>query len=538
MSTREARALINSANFPLIYALAGRSILDLNDLNARMPGTFYGTSDSMEFGVPQLLYCENILPYAKGIFSVGYGQQSGDAVPATNLFDHAIVLRDADENLTLFCPAGGANYVYSQAAGTWAQKSPFTFTGDLVTRAYVNGRSFICYEGTKVCEYDAVAGTLNTLTLTLPVGYTMSQIRGIGGASNYLLLFTDLEVLWCSPLNILDFADIDHGSGGQIPNDLRGKITAILPISGGFTVFTARNAVGATYTNQAAGPFVFKEVAGSGGVPSYEQITADLNGVYQYVWSSVGLQRINLQKAEQFNPPMTDFLTGQIWEEWDTVNKKVVTTQIASSYTVKLSHVAGRYLVVSFGQERRKYDAAFIYDEGLERWGKLKIEHADVFMYPYLTSAGDYFYADLPGFYSDLNDNTYSDLDVVRLQVVQPRHGIGFMTMGGAISIMSTTFTQADASGVALFGHFQLNREKMVTVQACNVAGFGHMDVNVLVSLRGTDRTYTTGVYLNEATGTLWQNNLRKTGENVDVAIEGSYVLSDLILEIAQHGSR
>lgn len=542
MAVKTIRALINSAKFPFAYTYAGRSVVDLQDLNSRMPGDFYGERENVEYGVPQLIFADNVLPYAKGVFSVGFQEQAPTFIAESSAFTQAIILRDAQENLTLFCPALGSNYIYSHATLSWTSKSPFTFTGELITRAYVNGRTFVCYEGVKVVEYDAGTGTMNTLVLTLPAGYTMADIRGIGGAQNYLLLFTKLEVLWCSPLNILNFADIDRGAGGQIPTDIKGQITAIHPADGGFIVYTARNAIGATYTNQAAAPFVFSEVKNAGGVNSFERVAADSTGGGHYAWTSSGLQKITLQSAVPFAPDLTDFLVGKNYETWDATAKAVVRTDISAAYSVRMNYVAGRYVTVSYGFERNRFLGAFVYDTALDRWGKVTVEHSDVFMYPYPTSAGNFFFADLePYTFADLGENTFADLDVVRVQVTPPKQGIAFLKPDGGIAMVITDFTQTTANGVAVFGHFQLDREAKCTLQGFQAEGTGfeaEPTVTVLVSQWGMDRTWTYAQDIDNQTENWRRYACRVTGENVDIAFEGNFVLSGLIANLGRHGYR
>lgn len=541
MPVKKIRALLNAASFPPTYRYAGRSIIDNNDLNARMPGIFYGAKENADFGIPQLLFCENVLPFAKGLFSVSFGDLVAAHTPATTLMDQAIVLRDADENLTLFVPAKGANYVLSHTTGLWTSKSPFSFTGELVTRAYVNGRTFVLYEGVKLVEYDAGTGILNTIALTLPVGYTIADIRGIGGAQNYLLLFTDLEVLWCAPSNILDFANTDGGAGGQIPLDLKGKITALLPVPGGFIVYSQRNAVGASYTDDATRPFVFREITNSGGVPNYERVTAEANERGHFAWTSSGLQKISLQAAETFSPEITDFLVGENYEVWNPTTKQVDLTEINGAFSVKMGFVASRYLIISYGQERNQFDGALVFDVVLERWGKLVLTHCDVFMYPYPAVGGDYFYDDLPGFYADLGENTYDDLDVVRVQVTPPKRGIAFLKNDGSVSLLNTDFTQTGANGVILIGHIQSDRASQITchrVETENLKSEGSPVVSLLLSEEGTDFERVSTLTLSDSSDRWRKYDCREVGESFDVAIEGNFVLSGLYLDVARHGYR
>lgn len=541
MAVKRIRALINAASFPFTYGHTGRSVTEIQDLNARMPSAFFGSPENAEFGVPQIIYAENVLPFAKGIFSVGFAQQAAAASPAYEYFDQAIVLRDASENLNLMVPAGGQNYIYHHDTGLWDTHSTFAFAHDLVTWANVNGRTFVCYEKEKILEYDPNTNTFSNVAITYPSGFSIANVRGIGGAQNYLLFFTDIEIYWSSALDITNFADLDHGAGNQTPTDLKGKITCILPLPGGFIAYTARNAVGATFTNVAASPFAFKEVDNSGGVPSRERVASDANESGHYAWTSNGLQKLTLKRADPFAPDVTDFLVGNIWEQWNSTTKEVEQSEIGSAFSVKMNYVAGRYVVISYGQERNGFNAALVFDVALGRWGKLLIDHCDVFMYPYPTMDGDFFYDDLVGTYNSLGENTYNDLDVVRLQVTTPKQGIAFLTRTGEIYILTLDFTQSTNSGVAIFGHFQETRNNKITAQWIETEGLkdsGTPTVSLLVSNDGTDRTYAVTIPLTSSTAKFKQYNCRNTGENFDIAIEGSFVLTGLLMGVTRHGAR
>lgn len=542
MAAKPVKILTNAAAFPFTYEYAQKTLLEFQDAGPRMPGAFFGESSNAEFGQPQLVYCENVLPHSKGIFSVSYGTQVPAVSPATTVFDQAIQLRDAAENQFLFAPAGGANYVFDPVVGTWASVSPFAFTNTLVTRAYVNGRSFVCYEKTKIIEYNAGTGLFTTLALTFPAGLTIADIRGIGGASNYLLIFTDITVYWCTPLNLLDFATTDQGAGQQTPIDIKGQITSLLPCSGGFIIYSARNAVGATFTNNGNSPFVFKEVSNCGGVPSWEQVTANADDGAHYIWGTNGLQKVNLSKAESVSPAATDFLAGNQTETWDSLLKQVVLNTAGSTISVKLAYLVGRYLAISYGQAgRNQFAACLMYDTVLERWGKLVIEHCDVFMYPYPTFASSYFYSQLPGFYVDLGDATYADLDSSRLTPTPAKRGIAFLKTTGQVDLVNTDFAQVGSAGVAVFGRIQSVRQRALTalnVELDSVKAEG-VTCTLLPSLEdGTERGTPVAMGLAYSYGQSRRFESYETAMNFDLAIEGAFVLNNLVMRVKNHGYR
>jgi len=542
MSAKPVRVLTNAANFPFTYKYAQRTILEMQDAGPRMPGAFFGSSENAEFGQPQLIYCDNVLPHAKGIFSISFGEQVAAISPASTIFDQAIQLRDASENQYLFVPAGGLNYVLDPVLGTWASVSPFTFTNTLVTRAYVNGRTFICYEKTKVIEYNPGTGLFTTLSLTLPAGITMASVRGIGSASNYLVLFTDISVYWCTPLNLLDFATTDQGAGQQTPIDIKGQITALLPCSGGFIIYTARNAVGATFTNNGNSPFVFKEVANCGGVPSWENVSSNADDGAHYLWGTNGLQKTSLSKAETLFPDLTDFLSGNQTESWDAVNKKVVLSGIGTAINVKLSYLVGRYLVISYGQTgKNAFDACLLYDSVLERWGKVTLQHVDAFMYPYPTFAASYLYSQLPGLYSDLGDQTYQNLDEARLTPLPAKRGIAFLKKDGSVSVLNTDYAQLSSNGVAVFGRLQSVRQRLVTVLNAELDAVkdGAFSCTLLPSDEGgTERVTPIPMTLAYTNGQSRRFESYETAVNFDLVLEGAFVLNNLQLRVKNHGYR
>lgn len=544
MTMNRISAAINSSLFPVLYEQAFRSTVQNQDLSPRMPGTFYGSAEAQNFGIPQIIYMENALPVSKGVMSVSYAVQAAGPGGVSN-FDQGILLRDSAENHRLFAPCGGANYVYDPANQTWASKSPFTFTYDLITRAYVNGRSFVFYEKTKLVEYNASTSTLTDLTTSIvfPSGYDITKIRGIGACAGYLLLFTDIEILWGSPLSILDFASIDTGAGSQTPEDIGGQITAIMAISGGALVYTQGNAVAMRYTKNTQSPFLFKGVNGSGGSNTWERIAAETDSDAHFAWTTAGIQRIGLDGSETLMTEVVDFLVGGIYESWNSSTKQVVRTEAGRAFVVKLALLLKRYLIISYGTIRKEMSNALVYDTVLKRWGRLTVTHTDCFEYTYPSTVGPFNYDNLPPSYSDLGDLTYDELAVTKLYTPPAKTGICFMQRDGALLVMTTNFTQRNPTGLVVIGRVQGSRGTQCTIQAVEVEGSRDdttMQVTVLSSQYGKTRDFTQTAIIDSKKTTLeYANyNCRITGENHDIAIEGAFVLSSVILEFTEHGYR
>jgi hypothetical protein len=457
------------------------------------------------------------------------------------LCDQAIALRDADENVYTYVPAGGLNYVFDDTTSTWASVTPILFSGKRVTQAYVNGRTFICYEQDRIIEYDPALNVFNSVTIIFPVGTAMTDIRGIGGASNYLVLYTDLNILWGSPLDILDFSSIDAGAGQQTPIDIKGAIISVVPISGGFVAYTTRNAIGATYTYDASKPFIFKEIIGCGGISSGENVTLDANDIGQYVWGTNGLQLVNLTGAAAIFPEVTDFLVGKQVESWNPSTKRVDLVESGSVQAVKVAFLAGRYLVVSYGSGTTDYSYALVYDESLKRWGKLKITHVDAFMYPYPASGGAITYDIWAGTYDTVVVD-YATLGIVTDYVIPAKQGIAFLKTTGEIQLMESSFTQQNTDSVAIFGHIAYKHDDMVTVQTVELDGLKNTStpptVTLISSLDGLARDTTTAMYNDVLTGNYRRYRCRYTSRNHDIVVEGTFVLSTLLADVTRHGYR
>jgi hypothetical protein len=97
MAAKTVKLLTNSASFPMLYSFVSRSTIDNQDLSPRMPAFTYGDRVNADFGAPQLIFCENMMPFAKGIYSVGYTTQADAISPAVTSCDQAIPIRDIDE---------------------------------------------------------------------------------------------------------------------------------------------------------------------------------------------------------------------------------------------------------------------------------------------------------------------------------------------------------------------------------------------------------------------------------------------------------
>lgn len=549
MAKQRFRGALNAAIFPLVSILQSRTVVQPQlDNNVKTSAKFFGTDESADYSIPQLMYCENVVPTAEGLQSVTYEAILPPLAGAVD-FDQAITLRDASENNFLFAPANGKNYIYTANAGVWVSTNPLVgWTGKLVTRAYVNGRTFVCYEGFGIYEYN---GTTGVLTKQVVLGLTDANIRGIGSSSNYLIAFSDITVYWSSLVNPTDFVpDLTTGAGFSIPQDVKARITACIGISGGYIIYTAKNAVAAVFTNNVRAPFTFKEVSNAGGILTYEQVTSEQNSGPHYAWTTGGLQKITIQGAEAVSAEINDFIAGRMYETFDPTNKALtVQYGTASEFPVKITYIASRFLLISYSvSDTANYNYVIFFDTILKRYGKLKVDHVDCFTYPYPNLFGDLSWTALGELdWPALVETSWADLAAGVISDPPSKLSVGFLSADGTVKLLRMDYDKdTQHQGVAIFGKFQLTRANLMQMQQVDFEGIyqdiatlsQYFTVTVVASLDGLNQDYVLPMKLLKARGKLASYAKRVTGINIWLVVEGTFALSSYVMEVTQDGDR
>lgn len=531
---------VNSEGFPFLYNAAGRAtLLPGLDIGNRMPGNFAGNAESHDYNTIQLLYAENVLPTPDGLISVGVTDYIAAEGTATT-FDRIMLLRDEQESAYLYSPAGGDNWVYKQAADVWYSSYPLADVEDKrVTQAFVNGNTYTFFEGTKALIWNSGSEELEDFFSKLPEGYTVDQIRYVCAASNYIVICTDTEILWSSLVDVTDFDDRIGGAGRQIPVDLRGRITAILPIAGGFIIYTSRNAVAAYHTSNAESPFLFREILGAGGVSSPEQVTHEANAKYHYTYGTSGLQRVTLDAAETIQPALADFLRGKTYNKWNASTKQIDTVLAAGVLDVRLQYLLNRYLMISYAKEGDHFQFVLVYDDVLNRWGKIRVEHIDCCLLPLEIGQAYQTYESLdPQTYEDLGDTDYADFAASSIAESSLIGSIGFLKNTGQIQVLVTDpASDAAAGGVAVYGHIQLVRDRWLTLQEVEIDSAVETAAPTVYVLPSNDgKTRQAGTQL-----TFFEDSWLGAGitaKNLDLAVTGNFFITTIIAEATPHGKR
>lgn len=584
MAVQRYKAALNNARFPLVSTWGERAvILPAIDASQRSPRQYQGSDENIDFNVPQVLYGENFVPVSAGIKSVSYKQIIGPTVNRD--FDQIFPLRDADENTVLYSPSHGQNYVYDSVAAAWsfetcdakylaesfyvASASTATPATARVTRAYVDGKTFVCYgrvgvrtgsasgavtDDGSIFYWDPSTKEVVTLknatysplvaNLTIPVG----EIDGVASSNGYLLVWSGITVYWAlfdgTGFEFAPYASGEvTGAGYQIPEDVKGPITALVPVTGGFIIFTTKNAVAAFYNaNNFASPWIFRQISNAGGIESYEQTTEDANLGAIYAHTTGGLQRITLNAAETSFPDVTDFLGLRLQETFNPSSLQFERGLVTADFFTKLSFCGQRFLVISYGTYPGIYSYALVYDAELKRWGKLRLAHRDCFAYSYGSQEAPLTYAmlgDVP--YEDMDTIAYEDAVIAGGNLTYPRQSVAFLLETGEVklAVMDTREPEDDSQAFVLLGRFQLTRSRLSTLHEVEIEGLvAGGTVGVLRSTNG--RTFASSElgYLREQSDDFAEYGFDMvTGKNFTLFVKGNFYLSSAILHVTNDGS-
>lgn len=571
MAIQRSKIALNNARLPLISTEAQRAVFVPGlDSAPRIGRNFSGAAATQDFNIPQVIFSENVMPTSYGIASTGYWELI--AATANTDFDSVFVLKDEDENSVLYSPAGGKNYVYD--AGAWGgtdlegvygaffvsfNKDPATCR---VTYCYVEGVTFVCFSELTVTlntggpDYTIdgsiywwnpavkrLEAALNTKYSDLP--FADGTVAGVGSSNGHLLVFSGLEIAW-APFNgtVFDFTPYDNnaftGAGVQTPEDVQGNIQALISLPGGFLAFTDKNCIAATYTSQnLSSVWIFREVAGAGGIESYEQATVEGSLGVCYALTTSGVQRISLNQSESIFPEVSDFIAGRYIERIELGDLSRIEGSTTLDLFTKLTAVGNRYLVVSYGTMQARFTHALVYDIGLERWGKLAVRHRDCFYYNYGTTTGDYTYIMVPEPYDSPLLSTYAATTGISSGSVSAQHALAFLQDTGEVVIADWSKMQRDAQdeAVAMIGRIQLTRTSNVQFNRAELDGFRSGTVHVSVSTDGGDiQPAVPLVPISQSQQTAVFGEMLD-GKNITLIVTGTFQLSTVILETTNAGT-
>lgn len=501
MAEYKFTAAINPATFPLVTRFQARTII-IAGLDNRLRAANSSTRDSSDNNnnpqnLPQVLYCENVMPFNEGVASVSFDAIQ-EQVSGADEFDEVFMLRNENEDIVRFSPAQGLNYTTPAFGTAWTSTDPLPGApvGDEVSIAYVNGITFVCYANLALLQWDGT--NLNDVSASLQ-GVVIADIKAICGSGNYLcLLCEDLSFKWSTLVDPLDFADSSAGAGSQIPVDIRGKPICLTSVSGGVIIHCAQNAVAAMATNNDQAPWVFREIKNAGGVSSRKAVSTDNTSGAVFIWGTNGFQRLGLRESEEMFPSLNDFLAGRVLEEFDGSTNTLTFQRLSSNLRVKVAYIAGRYIVVSYGADVEEYDYALIYDLELRRWGKIKQGHVDCF--------------------SNFED---------------PLQSICLLKANGVVYRVILDRREQTAAGVLILGRYQLNRTNQICSQELELELLDDEEqpsVTILSNFNGTTVGYQMSMMATGGEANYREYQGQIEGKNISFLLKGSFTLASFII--------
>lgn len=526
MSQLPFRANLSSGFFPLLSRQQGRTvIIPGKDQFYKDRLTINQPQSPEDEGIPQIYYCHNVMPASGGLSSIGFNSQLAGLVGKTD-FNDIFLLRDINENKFLFSSGLTTNYINNANFGGWnAVGGP---TSALVTVAYINGFTYIFFKGVGLYQYNSVTNTLDVVALT---GVTASALNGICASSGFLIAWDNFSVYRSKPVSILDFTpDATQGSGASIPQDIKGQIVCCLPILAGFIIYTTKNAVGATFSNNIRYPFIYKEVQGSAGVTAPNQVSWQENTGEHYAWTQDGLQIVNKTQAKQVFPEVTDFLTCNLLEDLDNTTNTLFETKLTANLQIRVATIAQSFVVISYGIN--SYTFALIYDLKYKRWGKIKTTHAAVFEFILPNLNGDLSWSDLGTLaWSDLGVSSWSDLGTQLQTTETANNTLAFLGLDGTVITVDFSWTGVNQAGVLIMGKYQYIRNRWLSMQEINIEcedPDSNFQLFLLASLDGKNVNSTTELIANYINQQTRQYNSDIQGLNESLLFKGTFSLISL----------
>lgn len=541
MAHQWSRANLLATEFPMLSTLWGETVMNPS---GDMPNAAFGSDD---INKPRCYYMENVMPTSAGYQSIGWdiiANTPAGGVTTSRFFNEIFEIKIPNiatgpgipEYISLYIAtpftALGGVWILQPNGGVWAfvatpvvsDSSPMQ-----LSTAFVQGQTYIYMSG-KGCFYYNLS-TLAFVSVTL-LGVTAANILGITQSNGYMIAYGSDAILWSSLVNPLDFIpSLVTGAGGGNISEIKESIVGCYNIAGGFIVYTADNAVQASYTGNAQFPFKFQEIPGSGGIFSDARLSWQDSSSVHYVYSNKGLMSIQLgTDAKQLFPEVTEMLTAGYTEKFDRVNKVFTYTSVPLSSAPQpiLNIVASRYFVISYdaelinppgGGQYRNYSRALVYDSLLQRWGKIVKDHVDII--------------------------DFENFDTTAIIEQSPRATLGLIDHLGNFYKLNMDFTSAIGStgqgnSVLLLGKFQLQRnrgiylqrvkfENLISGQTWNCYALPTYDGNTiqpavqLTNLSAADE---------ESGGNVQTFGGRVYGKNVSVLLIGNFNLSSAAVDL------
>lgn len=396
---------LSAADFTLSYRFKGPSVIipgqDQNAFQAQ--AWFAGDTKQRGVNIPQLAYCENTVPTQEGYRSVAY-RYFIEPPETAERFHKIITVFDGNGSSCLVGVTVNRKLFICSAytAGKW-RPLPLpagTLWTDYhgITNTAVYGNALLCIRGIGVFNLNVPASTLTKQTIT---GLDDTLATGICAAKGYLIAYEDTRIYWSSTEDPFDFTpSLITGAGSGIPEGLKGKIVLAKEIDQGFVVYADACILSCAYSSNKAIPWIFSLLSGGAGIRHEDAVAYDINMVNHFAWTSAGLIGVELHKASPILPQVTDFIASGLSDKTLGYDTAPVTEFDDRDKEVRLSMISSRYVCISFGYLTDEIDhearvpqlkQSFVWDTQLKRWGKLNIDHIQIFETPFTAAPPVFF---------------------------------------------------------------------------------------------------------------------------------------------------
>lgn len=543
-SDRYVRLNLASAIFPFYTEASGRTIM--------VPGDdenfdrYNAANTTPDKGVPQVFYMHNVMPLDKGFQSIGYIQQQPGLIGHTD-FDTCFPLRTASGDIFFFVPAAGLNYIYDGNIDSWTATTPLpgAVSGNiaaniLVTTAFVKGVTYIFYSGIGCFTYNSATKSLDSVTLS---GLSIDETLGVCEANGYMIAWSRTDVAWSSLTDPTNFVpSIQTGAGGGSVQDAKGIIQFCVSIPGGFLIYCKLNVVGASFTGNTAFPYTILEVQGSGGVNSINDVAYQGNLPYQVAMTSAGIQQVSLNSAIPTMPELSEFLTSQLFEDFDETTFSFSQQFIGGQLSIKFSSVSNRFIVISYGVSSSNYTHAVLFDIELNRYGKLKIDHRSVFSFVDPAPYGIIPYsALLTTPISTLANVMYEDMFTTMQLTVNPKQNLAFLQADGTTQLVDFQVSEQNSNGIFIIGKFQYVRGNVIVHQRTDVETINlssSFTLHLLPTFDGKDFAPAVATVENAKGNQTRTYAKRFTASNISLCFAGAFNLTSAVFNFTVGGTR
>jgi hypothetical protein len=509
------RGNLSAKVFPFIYEYFGQTVI-IPGPDQNFQRQIVSAEDmDKDRGVPQILYCHNVMPSAEGFQSVGYTNRLTDTKSG---FTDIFTLRDTAGNEVYFAhTTNGNNYILPFGSTVWVAIAAPGLAGVLdaaISSATMNGQSYLYFANIGCFMYDATSSSLIQVTLT---GLEATKVIGITSSAGYMVAWTDNSIAWSStvehtvPTDPIDFApSLTTGAGGGNVEAAKGKITLCVPHYLGFIIYTTENAVAAAYSGNARFPFNLREIVNSGGLNDKSLVAFDSSSGNHYAYTTSGLQLVSISQTQTVFSEVTDFISGNYFEDFDE-DALEFTNQTLTAPMVKSINVVGdRYLVISYGVSSLTH--ALVYDITMKRFGKLRLSHITCFEWKQLGGV-----------------------------IENPRQSVGFLQSNGSILTVDFSYSTTAGNGVMLLGKYQLMRTRMLTLEEVTldvIKSTNNFKLYNMVSYDGKTLQPAVEGYLAGDYGNSKRYTFHATGLNHVLLAKGNFYCTSIVLKFHINGRR